>query len=86
MGFLLLYLVELRSVRLWPRSLWKRGKDMENIRRRILGAYLRMVQVDGQGYTEYALILAAIAIAAITALTTLGTNITSALNSVAGKV
>ena len=45
-----------------------------------------MVEVDGQGYTEYALILAAIAIAALTALTSLGTNIKAALNSVAGQV
>jgi len=59
---------------------------VENIRRRILGAYLRIVEVDGQGYTEYALILALIAVAAITALTTLGGNIKTALNNVAGQV
>jgi Flp pilus assembly pilin Flp len=59
---------------------------MENIRHRILGAYLRMVEVDGQGYTEYALILAAIAIAALTALSGLGTNIGKALSNVAGQV
>ena len=59
---------------------------MENIRHRILSGYIKMVEVDGQGYTEYALILAAIAIAALTALTSLGTNIKAALNSVAGQV
>jgi Flp pilus assembly pilin Flp len=59
---------------------------MESIQRRVVSAYLRMVEVNGQGYTEYALILATIAIAAIVALQALGTNISTALNDVAGKV
>jgi Flp pilus assembly pilin Flp len=59
---------------------------MESIQRRVVSAYLRMVEVNGQGYTEYALILATIAIAAIVALQALGTNISAALNDVAGKV
>ena len=58
---------------------------MESIQRRVVSAYLRMVEC-GQGYTEYALILATIAIAAIVALQALGTNISTALNDVAGKV
>jgi Flp pilus assembly pilin Flp len=59
---------------------------VQNIKRRIVSAYLRMVEVNGQGYTEYALILASVGIAAIVALQLLGTNITAALNGVAGKV
>jgi|HubBroStandDraft_6_1064221.scaffolds.fasta_scaffold1348903_1 Flp pilus assembly pilin Flp len=41
---------------------------------------------EGQGYTEYALILASIGIAAIVALQLLGTNISAAFNSLAGQV
>jgi Flp pilus assembly pilin Flp len=41
---------------------------------------------EGQGLTEYALILVFVAIVAIVALKLLGTNITSVLNEVAGKV
>jgi pilus assembly protein Flp/PilA len=41
---------------------------------------------EGQGLAEYALILVFIAIVAIAALTLLGTNISSVLNSVAGKL
>ena len=39
-------------------------------------------QVPGQTMTEYALILAAIAIVAIVAYTTLGTTITTLINNV----
>lgn len=59
---------------------------MDNLKRRLVSAYLRIGGADGQGYAEYALILASVAIAAIAALSTLGGNITSALNNVAGKV
>jgi pilus assembly protein Flp/PilA len=41
---------------------------------------------EGQGLAEYALILVFIAIVAIAALTLLGTNISSVLNSVATKL
>ena len=40
----------------------------------------------GQGYTEYALIIASIGIAAIVALQLLGTNISGAFNNLAGQV
>ena len=59
---------------------------MNNISRRIIAASFRLTEINGQGYTEYALILASIGIAAIVALQLLGTNITAALNGVAGKV
>ena len=59
---------------------------MNNISRRIISASLRLNEIKGQGYTEYALILASIGIAAIVALQLLGTNITAALNGVASKV
>jgi pilus assembly protein Flp/PilA len=42
-----------------------------------------MEEEEGQGLTEYALILALIAIVAIAALTLLGGNVKSALTSVA---
>jgi pilus assembly protein Flp/PilA len=41
---------------------------------------------EGQGLTEYALILALIAIVAIAALTLLGGKVTSALNSVGNSL
>jgi len=41
---------------------------------------------EGQGLAEYALILALIAIVAIGAVTLLGGNITSILNSIAGGI
>lgn len=41
---------------------------------------------QGQGLTEYALILFFVAIVAIVALTFLGTQITSVISSVASKV
>ena len=41
---------------------------------------------EGQGLTEYALILAFIAIVAIAALTLLGNNVSTKLSSVAGSV
>jgi Flp pilus assembly pilin Flp len=81
------------SRRFWPNQICvcnglvsEGGNTVESIQRRIVSAYLRIIASDGQGYTEYALILASIAIAAIAALQLLGGNITSALNGVAGKV
>ena len=41
---------------------------------------------DGQGLTEYALILAFVAVVAIAALVLLGGDISSFLSSVAGRV
>jgi pilus assembly protein Flp/PilA len=43
-------------------------------------------QEEGQGLTEYALILFLVAIAAILALTLLGGNITNVLSSVANAI
>jgi pilus assembly protein Flp/PilA len=45
-----------------------------------------LTEEDGQGLTEYALILALIAIIAIAALTLLGSSITSALSTVANSL
>jgi len=53
------------------------------VRSSLLGAAHRE---EGQGLTEYALILAFVSIVAIVALQLLGTNISSILNSVAGKL
>jgi Flp pilus assembly pilin Flp len=41
---------------------------------------------DGQGLTEYALIIAFVSIVAIVALKLLGTNITSVLNEAAKEI
>jgi pilus assembly protein Flp/PilA len=41
---------------------------------------------EGQALVEYALILALVAIVSITALQLLGTNVSSALNSIAGSI
>jgi pilus assembly protein Flp/PilA len=41
---------------------------------------------DGQGLTEYALILALIAIIAIAALTLLGTSVSNVLSTVANSI
>jgi Flp pilus assembly pilin Flp len=41
---------------------------------------------EGQGLTEYALILVFVSVVAIVALKLLGNNITSVLNEVAGKI
>jgi pilus assembly protein Flp/PilA len=50
-------------------------------------AIARLMENDeGQGLTEYALILALIAIVAIAALTLLGGKVTSALNTVANSI
>jgi pilus assembly protein Flp/PilA len=50
-------------------------------------AIARMIEEnDGQGLTEYALILALIAIVAVVALTFLGGKVTDALSTVANSV
>jgi len=46
----------------------------------------RALDEEGQGLTEYALILALIAVVAIAALTLLGGNITSELNTAANTI
>jgi pilus assembly protein Flp/PilA len=46
----------------------------------------RLRRTEGQGLAEYALILALIAIVVIAALTLLGGNITSALNTVGNSI
>jgi pilus assembly protein Flp/PilA len=40
----------------------------------------------GQGLAEYALILGLVAVVAVAAVTLLGTNVTSGLNSIAGSI
>ncbi len=45
-----------------------------------------LLETDGQGLTEYALILALVALVAITALTFLGGKVTSELSTVANSV
>jgi len=50
-------------------------------------AFARLMdEEEGQGLTEYALILALIAIVAIAAVTFLGGKVTSALNSVGSSL
>ena len=46
----------------------------------------KLAAEDGQGLTEYALILALIAVVAILALTLLGGNVTSVLSTVANSM
>jgi Flp pilus assembly pilin Flp len=60
---------------------------MKTLRNRMLKIFARIREADeGQGYTEYALILASIGIAAIVALQLLGSNISAAFNNLAGQV
>jgi len=49
-------------------------------------AIARLMEEEGQGLTEYALILALIAIAAIVALTFLGGKVTGALSTVGSNL
>ena len=56
---------------------------LETLKQGLL-AWLR--SEEGQGLTEYALILALVAIAAIVALTLLGNDVTSALSSAATSI
>lgn len=60
---------------------------MKTLSNRMLKIFVRVREADkGQGYTEYALILASIGIAALVALQLLGTNISNAFNTLAGQV
>lgn len=52
-----------------------------------VGSYVRLVEGSrAQGYTEYTILLALIAIAAYAAVQLLGTNVSTAINGVAGSV
>jgi Flp pilus assembly pilin Flp len=52
-----------------------------------LRAYVRLFENSrAQGYTEYTILLALIAIAAYAAVQLLGTNVSTAINGVAGSV
>jgi Flp pilus assembly pilin Flp len=60
---------------------------MDRLKNRILGAYLRVRETGkGQGYTEYAILLALIAIVAYVAVQALGNNISKAMSSVGNSV
>ena len=52
----------------------------------LLKAYVRVREEKAQSMTEYALIMAAIAVVCFAAYNTLGTNISSLVNSVSGKL
>lgn len=52
----------------------------------LMSKFRRLREEDGQGLTEYALILVLVAVLAIAALTLLGDNVTSALNSAANSL
>lgn len=50
-------------------------------------AFVRLLKEEaGQGMSEYGLIIALVAIAVVTALTLLGTNLTAKFNSIAGSI
>ena len=49
-------------------------------------AYVRMVERRGQGMTEYALILAAVAVAAFVTYQLLGTQIVAVLTTIIGDL
>ena len=55
-------------------------------RRLVLALEEVLAEEDGQGLTEYALILALIAIIAIAALTILGTSVSNVLSTVANSI
>jgi pilus assembly protein Flp/PilA len=60
---------------------------MDALVERIADAVRRLTRDDeGQGLTEYALILALIAIIAIAALTLLGTSVSNVLSTVANSI
>ncbi|HTY55437.1 MAG TPA: hypothetical protein VMB26_09570 [Candidatus Binataceae bacterium] len=52
----------------------------------LLGLYARIRQQAGQGMAEYALILAAIAVIAMAAYSTMGSNVSTVVNNVATKL
>jgi pilus assembly protein Flp/PilA len=58
-----------------------------DLKARVLGMiYARTAREEGQALVEYSLILALVSIVAIVALELLGTNISGALEEIAGKV
>ena len=61
------------------------SQDMTRLQLYLSRLALRQRQ-DGQALIEYALIISLIALVAITALRTTGTNIKGVLNTIAGEV
>ena len=59
---------------------------LADVRSRLISLIDVARREEGQGLTEYALILAFVAVVSIVALQLLGTNISSILNSVATKL
>jgi Flp pilus assembly pilin Flp len=60
---------------------------MERLKDRIVGTWVRMREPkEGQGYTEYIILLALIAIAAYAAVKFLGTNVSQAMTNVGASV
>jgi len=60
---------------------------METVKNRVLKAFVWARELkEGQGYTEYLILLALIAIAAYGAVQLLGNNVSKAMSSVAGSV
>ncbi len=74
-----------RTLRTLHRRIWVWLTLCEGLRLSRYAA-LRLTREDGQGLTEYALILALIAIVAIAALTLLGGKVTSALSTVSRSI
>ena len=58
----------------------------EAVLKAIAWAESRKSDEEGQGLTEYALIMALVAVVAVVALGTLGDNITAKLQEVAGEL
>jgi pilus assembly protein Flp/PilA len=62
-------------------------KLIDNVRSAITVALSRLGAGDGgQGLAEYGLILALVAVVAVGAVTLLGTNVQSTLNSIASSI
>ena len=60
---------------------------MAKLRDCLLTGFARVQQAGrGQGYTEYVIILALIAVAAYAAVQLLGNNVSTAMNGTAGSV
>jgi Flp pilus assembly pilin Flp len=65
----------------------KGGTRMERLKNRIAGTYLRIREDrKGQGYTEYVILLALIALVAYAAVKALGVNISTVYTNVSGSV
>ena len=52
----------------------------------LLNSYVRLREHKAQSMTEYALIMAAVAVVAFAAYTTLGTKIVTLVNSISGDL